>query len=69
MHMWAEANPLSVTGKDSQLQFAINIWAGTVGDYIWAGTVGDYIGPHVLPENLNGVVYSRFLEDTLPLLL
>jgi hypothetical protein len=44
-----------------QQQFNINVWAGTVGDYL--------VGLHVLPHQLPGNYSRDFLLNDLPQLL
>lgn len=60
-HVWEVENPHAVTFRSDQHKFAINIWAGIVGDHL--------IGPYLLPPRLTGAVYQQFLQNVLPDLL
>lgn len=60
-HQWADENPHAVFETKDQHRFAINVWAGILGDRL--------IGPVVLPNRLNGLDYHNFLVNDLPRLL
>jgi hypothetical protein len=60
-HVWADENPHATVVANHQWRFAVNVWAGIIGDYV--------IGPYLLPPRLNGHIYRLFLEDVLPELL
>lgn len=60
-HTWAVENPHATTTRGHQERFAINVWAGILGDHL--------IGPFMLPLRLTGNVYTTFLQDNLPILL
>jgi len=57
-HVWADANPHGTIVHGHQRRFAVNIWAGIVGDQL--------IGPYLLPPRLTAQVYAAFLRETLP---
>lgn len=61
MHEWSYSNPHNVSQHSHQVRFSVNVWAGIIGNHL--------IGPHILPDNLTGAVYTEFLENTLPYLL
>lgn len=60
-HVWDEENPHSFCQRGFQTKFSLNVWVGMVGDCL--------IGPYLLPNKLNGAIYTRFLEDILDELL
>lgn len=60
-HFWANENPHVIRESNFQHRFAINVWAGIVGDHL--------IGPHILPQRLTGALYLHFLQEDLPQLL
>lgn len=60
-HIWSEDNPHAIALRRDQHQFAINVWAGIVGEQI--------VGPYLLPPRLNGHSYAQFLQHVLPELL
>ena len=60
-HTWAHENPCAIKQRAHQVRFSVNVWAGIIGDHL--------IGPHLLPQTLNGAIYTQFLEETLPTLL
>ncbi|KAK3882488.1 hypothetical protein Pcinc_013131 [Petrolisthes cinctipes] len=60
-HTWAAENPHATTTRGHQERFSINVWAGILGDHL--------IGPFMLPQRLTANVYTRFLQDDLPILL
>ncbi|KMQ84872.1 hypothetical protein RF55_16973 [Lasius niger] len=60
-HIWADKNPRATALRRDQHQFAVNIWAGIVGDTL--------IGPYLLPPRLNAYIYLQFLQHVLPDLL
>lgn len=60
-HLWDNENPHGIALQKNQNQFAVNIWAGIVGDKL--------IGPYLLPPRLNGHIYLQFLKHVLPELL
>jgi hypothetical protein len=57
-HVWADTNPSATIQSSHQQRFAINIWAGIIGECLF--------GPYVLPDKLNGQNYTDFLRTTLP---
>jgi hypothetical protein len=57
-HVWADTNPRATIQLSHQQRFAINIWAGIVGECL--------LGPYVLPDKLNGQNYTDFLRTALP---
>lgn len=60
-HLWALENPHGVRPHDAQHRFAVNVWAGLVGDCL--------VGPYLLPTPLTSANYLIFLEEVLPGLL
>lgn len=60
-HIWDDDNPHAAWVRAHQQQFAINMWAGIVADFL--------IGPYLLPPRLTGNIYLHFLQDVLPELL
>nr|CAH7734088.1 unnamed protein product [Callosobruchus chinensis] len=60
-HIWDEENPHCIRQQGFQSKFSVNVWAGIVGDCL--------IGPDMLPNKLNGTMYTRFLEEVLDGLL
>nr|CAI5842924.1 unnamed protein product [Callosobruchus analis] len=60
-HIWDEENPHCIRQQGFQSKFSVNVWAGIVGDCL--------IGPYMLPNKLNGTMYTRFLEEVLDGLL
>nr|CAH7764637.1 unnamed protein product [Callosobruchus chinensis] len=56
-HIWDEENPHCIRQQGFQSKFSVNVWAGIVGDCL--------IGPYMLPNKLNGTMYTRFLEEVL----
>jgi hypothetical protein len=60
-HVWAEQNPHATVARNHQERFAVNVWAGIIGDNL--------IGSYLLPPRLNGHIYRIFLEETVPELL
>lgn len=61
LHMWSDNNPHVTRQCRFQVRFAVNVWAGILGDNL--------IGPYILPERLNGRTYYIFLNEVLPELL
>jgi len=61
LHMWSGNNPHVTRQCRHQVRFAVNVWAGILGDHL--------IGPYILPERLNGRTYYIFLNEVLPELL
>lgn len=60
-HYWCDENPHLVVEHGYQNKFAVNVWAGIIGDHL--------IGPHFFPQRLNGAIYLDFLRNQLPILL
>lgn len=60
-HCWSAENPHAVVVRGHQERFAVNVWAGIIGDHL--------IGPYLLPNRLNSAVYLAFIRDILPNLL
>lgn len=60
-HVWAVENPHETFTRGYQDRFAVNVWAGMLGDTL--------VGPYILPNRLNSVTYLVFLRDILPVLL
>lgn len=60
-HVWAVDNPNATVIRGYQERFAVNVWAGIIGDRL--------IGPYIFPNRLNAPVYLVFLRDILPELL
>lgn len=60
-HTWSYENPNTLRQRGFQQQLSVNVWAGMVGN--------ELVGPYILPPRLNGAMYRRFLESTLPDLL
>lgn len=60
-HLWADENPHAPFIRAHQQRFAVNVWAGIIGEYV--------IGPYILPNRLNGENYFIFLDTVLPELL
>ena len=60
-HVWSDENPHATVMTNHQRRFAVNIWAGIVGDYL--------LGPYMLPPRLRWPMYRLFLEVHLPMLL
>lgn len=60
-HVWARDNPHAAFVRGHQDRFAVNIWAGLVGDNL--------VGPYMFPRRLNANTYLTFLRETLPELL
>ena len=60
-HIWAHENPRGVRVHNFQDKFAVNVWAGIVGNWL--------IGQYLLPSRLNGENYLVFVRDVLPDLL
>lgn len=58
LHYWNHENPHLVRQTSFQYKFSVNVWAGVIGQTL--------IGPYYLPDNLNGINYLEFLENTLP---
>ena len=56
-HMWAEENPHVARSHGFQERYSLNIWAGSLD--------GCVTGPYLLPPNLTGAAYLRFLEGVL----
>ena len=52
-HVWADA----ARPHGFKHRYGLNIWAGFLD--------GRLIGPYILPQNLTGDVYLRFLESVL----
>jgi hypothetical protein len=57
-HLWAEDNPHFVVQCRHQQQFSINLWAGTVGDYL--------VGMFDLPRKLTSNEYGDFSQYEMP---
>jgi hypothetical protein len=57
-HTWAYENPHSFQETRFQHQFAINVWAGIIGDLLR--------GPYELPPRLSGSSSLKFLCEKLP---
>jgi hypothetical protein len=60
-HYWADANPYRIRETNFQHRFAVNVWAGIIGNVL--------IGPWILPQRLNADIYLNFLRNSLPELL
>lgn len=60
-HVYSDQNPHATKVAHHQHEFAINIWAGVIDNFI--------IGPVVIPNRLNGENYLQFLQQTVPELL
>lgn len=60
-HLWDVENPHEPFIRAHQQRFAVNVWAGIVGEFV--------IGPYLLPNRLNGENYRTFLDTVLPELL
>lgn len=60
-HLWAHENPHGVRQHAAQHRFAINVWAGLVGDCL--------VGPYLLPSRMTTANYRIFLKHVLPGLL
>ncbi|KAK4322811.1 hypothetical protein Pmani_006476 [Petrolisthes manimaculis] len=60
-HTWTTVNPHATTTRGHQKCFSINVLAGIFGDHL--------IGPIILPQRLTANVYTRFLQDDLPIQL
>lgn len=60
-HLWVADNPNATVIRGYQERFAVNVWAGIIGDLL--------IGPYIIPNRLNGPVYLVFIRDILPELL
>lgn len=60
-HLWSRSNPHGSRRSSTQHRFAVNVWAGVIGNIL--------IGPHVLPPRLNSDSYLEFLQHDLPGLL
>ncbi|RLU25697.1 hypothetical protein DMN91_001854 [Ooceraea biroi] len=58
---WEEENPHAVRQGAFQRRWAINVWAGMIGDQV--------IGPYFLPPRLTGQLYAELLANQLPALL
>lgn len=58
---WSRENPHSTRTRAAQVRFAVNVWAGVVGDHL--------VGPYLLPNRLRGPEYLIFLQRVLPQLL
>ena len=56
-HVWADENPYAECPRGFLEQYSFNIWAGFLD--------GCVIGPYLLPPNLTGAAYLRFLEGVL----
>lgn len=56
-HIWAEENLHAAQPHGFQERYSLNIWAGFLD--------GCLIGPYLLPLNLTGATYLRFLEGVL----
>jgi hypothetical protein len=52
-HTWADENPYSFQETRFRHQFAINVWAGIIGDLLR--------GPYDLPPRLSGSSSLQFL--------
>jgi hypothetical protein len=57
-HTWADENRHSFQETRFQKQFAINVWAGIIGDFL--------LGPYELPPRLSGASYLQFISEQLP---
>ncbi|EZA52969.1 hypothetical protein X777_07423 [Ooceraea biroi] len=57
VRIWAERNPHAMVQRVHQGRFAINVWAGIVGN--------NYVGPVYLPNRLNSARYLAFLQRDL----
>lgn len=57
-HMWADENPHTFVQRSHQRQFTLNVWGGIIGNYV--------LGPIFLPQPLNGINYTEFLQNELP---
>lgn len=60
-HVWDVENPHETFIRGYQDRFAVNVWAGILGDTL--------VGPYILPNRLNSMTYLVFLRDILPELL
>lgn len=57
IRIWASRNPHAMQQRVLQGRFAINVWAGIVGDH--------FVGPYFLPPRLNSQSYLTFLRSEL----
>ncbi|XP_011860699.1 PREDICTED: uncharacterized protein LOC105557910 [Vollenhovia emeryi] len=58
MHYWSVENPHWLRQVEHQRPWSVNVWCGILGTQI--------IGPYFIEDNLNGQMYSDFL-DVLPI--
>ena len=59
--MYNSHNPRTTALSGHQRRFAVNIWAGIVGDYL--------LGPYITPPQFRWPMYRLFLEVHLSTLL
>lgn len=60
-HYWSVENPHVVRERGYQHRFAVNVWAGILGEH--------QIGPLILPHRLNGDSFLNLLRNDLPNLM